>query len=298
MATIPKPGITPPAPVRLGYGTPILSPKELAINRGLFLPLGDFKEPEDHVRKRIGQTFSICGRLLTGVINGDISGLMFSGIGGVGKTFEAEKVLKQAVVDGMIDLTQHNSYLTAVELYCLLYENREGACVTLIDDCDNIWKDQKAIGVMKAALDTKLERIVHWGANSPVLRKKEYPPEFLMQGAVVFITNVDIRASIDRNDAWSRHHHALLRRITYLDMGIRTKHEVFIRLKMLMDDPNFIKTYNLTAGQIKTITEWIFSHIGQIHDLSINTVMKLAQYIQADPKDWTDLAEVTLFSRS
>lgn len=294
--TVVKGKVVPPAPSRPGVGTTII-PSRFSPTDTL-VPLGNMHEPEDQIRNRITKTFKIADKLLRGVVSGDLTGMMMSGLGGVGKTFGAEKILDEAAREGSIELTKFNTYVTPVELYKLLYDNKDITNVTIIDDCDNIWKNMQSIGILKAALDSKPERVVHWKANSHPLRKDDIPSEFLMQGAVIFITNVDLRASIDRGDAWAKHHHAILRRITYLDMGIHTKREVFVRIKQLLEDDGFVEINQLTPEINEKIIKWMLTNLEKIHSLSINTCMKLAQYIRTDPEDWEELAEVTLFRRS
>lgn len=285
------PALSPPAP-KLGAPQRQVDPFE-----NTAMPMGSTVESEDSIDLRIKRTFRVFDQMIRDIISGDCPGLVVSGAGGVGKTFLAEAALRSAAAEGLIKLDQTNTTISAVELYKLLYHNSAKGQVVMIDDCDTFWADLESLGVLKNALDSKDQRIVHWPKNSWVLNNDGIPNEFEYQGTCIFITNLDVQAMIDKGTKFSKHWFAFLSRVTYLDMGIHTKREVLVRIKQVLTETDFLAKHKLTEKQGKEMVDWISANILQIRALSIRTCLELGRFMRSDA-DWQDRAEVTLFRRS
>lgn len=299
----------PPAGVRSYIMPPLQGPAPRPSGRplgsgmkGMFddttLPDGDFKESEEAIDARITKTFRVFDKRIQRIIAGEENALVCAGAGGIGKTFGAEKALREAASENIIDLAMHNTALSAVELYQLLYRNKERGKVTLIDDCDSIWSDMESIGILKNALDTKDQRIVHWGKNSWVLDQAGTPNEYEFEGTVIFLTNLDIAKMIERHSKFQRHWHALISRATFLDMGIHSKREVLVRIKQVLRDTSFLADHHLSDEQGITMVEWLTVNLPKLRAISVRTCIELGRLIRSGDADWADDAEVLLFKRS
>ena len=121
--------------------------------------------------------------------------MIVSGPPGVGKSFGVEKVLgkhdmiatlgerpaKYQVVKGA---------MSAIGLYCKLYNYADKDNVLVFDDCDSVLLDDLSLNILKAALDSKKSRTIHWNTDSFKLRNEGVPDSFEFKGSAIFITNI------------------------------------------------------------------------------------------------------------
>ena len=114
-----------------------------------------------------------------------ISGIMICGIGGIGKTHLVIETLNEAGLEQGKDWWKNSGKSSALGVYQLLYEHRDGGIVVL-DDTD-LWNDKEAMNIMKAALDTYGERVVSW--NTKGADNMGLPRSFKTKASVIFITN-------------------------------------------------------------------------------------------------------------
>jgi hypothetical protein len=124
--------------------------------------------------------------------------LIVYGTGGIGKTFNLEKKLGEygkIGYDPELDL-QASEYdyvtitgnTTPTDLYNTMFENQKKLLV--FDDCDSLWDDQTMTNLLKGALDTTGNNLIHYG-NPKKLPDGTYPPKsFKFGGQCIFISNL------------------------------------------------------------------------------------------------------------
>lgn len=146
------------------------------------------------VKKRFGYIEKAVNMVIRGAnsqLKGTgISGLMICGMGGIGKTHLVIETLNKAGLVQGEDWWKNSGKCSALGLYQLLFEHRDGGIVVL-DDTD-LWNDKEAMNIVKAALDTYGERTVSW--NTKGAEQSGLPRSFVTKASVIFITNRDERA--------------------------------------------------------------------------------------------------------
>lgn len=255
------------------------------------VPAMSREELSAHIRKR----FNVLTTLANGITSGNVRALIVAGAAGVGKTFELEKKLKSAQIDGDIESYESiKGSISAVVLYETLYNNREAGQVLLLDDTDSVFNDDECMNLLKAALDTSTVRKISWAKASRYLGDNDIPQSFEYEGQIVFITNTSPDQVIAKGGRLAPHMSALLSRSVFLDLGIHDVASILIRVEQVLAESTLSDDLDLTKTQVKQIVTWMNDHVAQLRSVSIRTVVQLAGFIKTTD-EWEDLAEVTLF---
>lgn len=253
-------------------------------------------ESLESIMKRLHTTFRVLDRVAYGVMTGVERCLMVVGAAGVGKTHAIEEALRREAGSGRINFQSVSGTMSAISLYQLLYDNRNEGNVLLLDDCD-IFDDTEALNIMKAALDTKLCRMISWRKESSVLRANDVPNEFEYKGTMIFISNINMQREIDSGSKRAPHYNALVNRATFIDIGIHTKWEIFARINQVVTSDSFMQMNGLDHEDIQEMLEWVEDNLMAVRSLSIRTVIHLAKLVRTDPDNWIEMAEVTLLKK-
>lgn len=134
-------------------------------------------------------------------IAGTANALFVAGRGGIGKTFNVEKVLgEQGLSDGN-GYFKNTGSASAAGIYSLLFKYHDQ--IVFFDDSDDALKDQSSRNIFKAATDTKKVRKLVWnkmGANvadpdeydshEDLLEAGKIPRYFNFTGKIIFISNL------------------------------------------------------------------------------------------------------------
>ena len=103
-------------------------------------------------------------------------------------------------------------------LFIQLWEQREGGVIVL-DDSDDIFRDETALNLLKSVLDSKDQRIVSYHKLARFLEDNDIPQSFEFKGSIIFCTNIDMEAEMQKNNILSPHFHAIIDRSLYLHLS-------------------------------------------------------------------------------
>lgn len=275
-------------------------------------------ETDREIKARISERFSILQNLALDASRGNLKGLVVWGASGMGKSYEVIEVLGK---DNLMDKLSYNpdapdqnkrrigrggkfkprytivkGFSTAAALFQILYESRGENEVLVLDDIDNIYKDDDAMNLVKAALDTTGARTISW--NTMTRNPTDVPNRFDFNGSVIFITNINLQEIADRNvGPMVPHVRALLDRCLTLDLTIDTPRERLVRINQVARDLKMLKLqHGLTPKQVDEVLNWTHTHADRFRDLSLRKVGQLAN-LRKGKKDWKRVAEVTLLRR-
>jgi len=231
---------------------------------------------------------------------GDVKAMIVSGPPGVGKSFGVEKQLgkhdliatlgerapKYEVVKGA---------MSAIGLYCKLYKFADKDNVIVFDDCDSVFADELCLNILKAALDSKKTRRIHWNTDSFKLRNEGVPDSFEFKGSAIFITN--IKFDNVKSKKMRDHLEALESRCHYIDLTIDTDREKMLRIKQITED-GMLDEYALGKSVEQEIIDYIDLNKKKLRELSLRTVLKIADLAKAFPDKWEAMAENTVMRRA
>jgi hypothetical protein len=164
----------------------------------------------------------------------------------------------------------------------------------VFDDCDSIFSDELSLNILKAALDSKKRRMIHWNTDSFKLRNEGVPDSFEFKGSAIFITNIkfDNVKSAKMRD----HLSALESRCHYIDLAIDTDREKLLRIKQITND-GMLDEYALSEEVVQEILDFIDINKKKLRELSLRTVLKVADLAKAFPDKWEAMAENTVMKR-
>lgn len=250
----------------------------------------------EDIAKDIHDRFDTLDTLIAGVIDGHIRSMAISGAAGIGKTYGTMKQLEEAKADGRINkFTKLSGYCTPIGLYVNLWEHQNAGDVLLLDDIDP-FDNMEALNVLKAALDTSGVRNISWNSASAYLRDNGVDKNFEFNGTVIFITNMNFDEMIEKANKLSPHFAAFVNRCVYLDLGIHTNEEILIRINQVVESSNIMKSLHVEEYK-DDILEWLEDNRDNVRNISVRTIIRLAEYIRTSPTKWRTIAKTTLIKR-
>ena len=168
--------------------------------------------------------FNNLERLTKMVGRGIQPSLVITGGAGLGKTYLVKKTLTEMGLEEAKQFVHFKGRATAAGLFVTLYENCDK--IIVLDDCDSVFKDDDAVNILKAALDSYDTRKLSYISTKPL--KDAYgdpvPRHFEFTGKIIFISNI----------AQSRLDEAIKSRSFVSDISMNTE-QMFKRIDDLKD---------------------------------------------------------------
>lgn len=259
------------------------------------------KETDEQIIERLRERFQFLEDMTRATKSGDVRAMIVSGPPGVGKSFGVEKQLSKH--DLIADLAGDDSMrkyevikgaMSPIGLYCKLYEHRNKDHVVVFDDCDSIFSDELSLNILKAALDSKKVRTINWNTDSYKLHNSGIPDRFQFAGSAIFITN--IKFDNVRSKKMRDHLEALESRCHYIDLTIDTDHEKLLRINQIVQD-GMLDEYGFDKQVVSDIVDFVDTNKNRLRELSLRTVLKIADLAKAFPDRWNVMAENTVMRR-
>jgi hypothetical protein len=257
------------------------------------------EETDEETIDRLRERFDMLEDMTRATKKGDVKAMIVSGPPGVGKSFGVEKVLgKHDIISTLGDRPAKyevvKGAMSAIGLYCKLYKHADKDNVLVFDDCDSIFADELSLNILKAALDSKKTRRIHWNTDSFKLRNEGVPDSFEFKGSAIFITN--IKFDNVKSKKMRDHLEALESRCHYIDLTIDTEREKMLRIKQITKD-GMLAEYALGAEVEQEIVDFVDVNKKKLRELSLRTVLKVADLAKAFPEKWEAMAENTVMKR-
>ena len=256
------------------------------------------KETDEEILNRLRDRFEILDDMTRAVKKGDVRAMIVTGPPGVGKSYGVEKVLSRhdtfATVANDEKLKKYEvvkGAMSAIGLYSKLYEYSDKKCILVFDDCDSVLLDDLSLNILKAALDTSKRRMIHWNTDSRLLRSEGVPNSFEFKGGAIFITN--IKFDHVKSKKLQDHLEALESRCHYLDLTIDTQREKVLRIKQVVTECGMLDDYELTDAHKLEVVEFVDANKNRMRELSLRTVLKVADLHVSFPDKWKSVAEMT-----
>lgn len=257
------------------------------------------KETTQQAMDRIAGRFAVLDQMTDAVANGTVRGLIVSGPPGVGKSFGVETILDEydamSKVGGQPPRTEVvKGSMTPIGLYQTLFNNSNKGDILVFDDCDSILFDEVCLNMLKAVLDSGKKRTISWKAESQALRREGIPDRFEFRGGCIFITNVNFENV--RSKKIQDHLAALMSRCHYVDLGMDTIEDKFLRINQIVRD-GMLKEYGFSKEFEKEIIDFMIKHSARLREISLRMVLKIADLAQMDFDNWKEISESTCMKR-
>ena len=254
------------------------------------------EETDEEVIERMRKRFAILDDMTKATKRGDVRAMIVSGPPGVGKSYGVETVLDRYGTVSTLGNTAPKyevckGAMSPIGLYCKLYKLSAKDNVIVFDDCDSILLDDLSLNILKAALDSKKTRRICWNTDSHMLRREGVPDTFEFAGSVIFITN--IKFDNVKSKKLRDHLEALESRCHYIDLTIDTLREKLLRIQQIVKD-GMLNTYALPEGTQQEVVQYIWDNKRRLREISLRTVLKIADLAKAFPDTWKDMAGSTV----
>jgi hypothetical protein len=256
------------------------------------------EETDEETIERIRERFDMLKDMTKAVKKGAVRAMIVSGPPGVGKSHGVEEVLER--YDTLETLGASKKYdvvkgaMSPIGLYVKLFNYKEKDQVLVFDDCDAIFEEPLALNILKAALDSKKKRTIHWNTDSFKLRNEGVPDSFEFKGSAIFITNLDFHDV--KSKKIRSHLEALESRCHYMDLTITTEREKMLRIAQVIKD-GMLDSYKLDDEVKDEIIDFVDINKKRLRELSLRTVLKVADLAVAFPSKWEAMAENTVMKR-
>ena len=254
------------------------------------------EETDEETVERLRERFEMLEDMTRATKKGDVRSMIVSGPPGVGKSFGVEKVLgKHDLIATLGDKPPKyeivKGAMSAIGLYCKLYNFADKDNVLVFDDCDSVLLDDLSLNILKAALDSKKTRRIHWNTDSFKLRNEGVPDSFEFKGSAIFITN--IKFDNVKSKKLRDHLEALESRCHYIDLTIDTLREKLLRIQQIVKD-GMLNSYALPQETQTEVVQYIWDNKRRLREISLRTVLKIADLAKAFPSTWKDMASSTV----
>ncbi len=259
-------------------------------------------ETDEEIIERSRMRFQILKDMTKAVKEGDVRAMIVTGPPGVGKSYGVEEVLSK---DDLFDTLGNRKpkyeivkgAMSAIGLYSKLYKYSDSKSILVFDDCDSILLDDVALNILKAALDSSKKRTISWNTDSRLLRTEGVPDKFEFKGGAIFITNLKFENV--RSKKLQEHLAALESRCHYIDLRMDTDREKMLRIKQIVfhpegDHPGMLDSYEFTDEQKNEVVSFIDEHRATMRELSLRTVLKVADLRKSFPNTWKEMSKVTV----
>ena len=257
------------------------------------IPLNVSNETDDQVEDRIAERFDILEMLADSCIAGDSRALIVSGPAGLGKSYTVEKKLEAWDPNGR-NYAITKGYVRATGLVKLLYAYREAGQVLVFDDADAIFFDDISLNLLKAVCDTTERRVVSWLSEGKLLDEDTgelVPRSFVFEGSIIFISNYDFDAMIDRGHKLAPHLQAMVSRAHYLDLAMKTRRDYLVRIRQVVAQG--LLSHLDIDEQVDVLT-FIEAYADSLRELSLRMALKVASIRKTNNNgNWEKVCKVT-----
>lgn len=251
-------------------------------------------ETDDEIETKLSDRFEILETMTNAAIAGDARAVIVSGPAGLGKSYTVEKALESWDPSGL----NHRivkGYIKAPGLYKLLYTHRAPGQVLILDDADEVFFDDTAINLLKAACDSTDRRIISYITEGTLIDEEtaeRMPKSFQFEGTVIFITNYDFDSMIERGSKLAPHLQALVSRAHYIDMAMKNRRDYIIRIRQVVRE-GLLSKIGLDDVAQQEVIDFIEVNQDRLRELSLRMVLKVGAIRRKGASNWSKVARIT-----
>jgi hypothetical protein len=250
-------------------------------------------ETDAEIEAKLASRFSILNIMAEGCTNQTIRSLIVSGPAGLGKSYTVEETLKSWDPDES-QWTLIKGYIRPTGLFKLIYEIRPPGNVIVFDDADAVFGDETSLNMLKAVCDSSDRRRVSYMSEFRLISDESaemLPKQFDFEGTIIFITNYDFDAMVEKGHKLSPHFQALVSRSHYVDLAMKTKRDYLIRIKQVARD-GLLTQAGLNQTEGAEVLSFIEDNYERMRELSLRMAQKVAS-VRKLGANWEEIARVT-----
>jgi hypothetical protein len=220
--------------------------------------------------------------------DGKCRSLIVNGPPGVGKSYAVGQFLQKHVSQKHKTISGH---MTLLSLYAALYHHKDAGRVLVLDDVDSVFGKVEGLNLLKAAMDTKSTRNIHWESSSAMLNAMGLPTSFVFKGSVILITNVGFGGASHKCMA---HLNALKDRSYCIPIADSGEDSCFKQICYMVLKRNMLKPYGFSKTVETQLLNYVAKNRNRLYTVSLRTMVKLADTYQNNPSNWRAMADAGL----
>jgi hypothetical protein len=255
-------------------------------------------ETDSEIASKLTERFQILEDLAKAATSGEIKALIVSGPAGLGKSYTVEQVISAFDPDGI--RSEHiKGYARATGLFKTLYRRRNKGDIIVFDDADAIFFDDVSLNLLKAATDSSDRRTISWLSEAKFEDDDGdiLPRRFEFKGTIIFITNLDFDAMIDKGHKLAPHMQALISRAHYVDLAMKTRRDYYIRIKQVVAT-GLLSKAGYDHNEEHDVMSFIDCYFDKLRETSLRVVLKVAALRKSNPQRFESMARVTVCRNS
>lgn len=283
------------------------APRQAIANRIVTTPTNVVPQlTDDELLAQMQERAMMMREIMEGATFGEFPAVVCAGGPGMGKSYTAEEILRTAAQDpqrGTRYKIVQGGRMTPVELYDMLYQYRMKGNVLVLDDSDTILAEEQGIMLLKAALDSKQIRTLSWRSQGA----KKAPEEYEFSGSVIFLTNQNFSAQIDKGDISNmnkrqQHLAAIRSRVTYLDLMMGTRRAQWLWTFNQITKQRILEKQGLRAHEQAEVLSFIRENVDNLMEVSIRSAVNMIPFVlmhRRDPsKEWRKRVAIVQFRQN
>lgn len=236
--------------------------------------------------------FNTLEKAALGVAYGYSRALVVSGPAGIGKSFGIDAAIGD-IPDSDINNTFITGHCTPTGLYATLYNYRFAGCTIVFDDSDAIFHNEVSLGILKHALDMKAKRKISWLSKAEILddEGEVIPNNFIFEGSIIFISNLNLTSIAESNNKLSAHISAIISRALYMDCYsiFKNDNDYILRIGYLKD--SIFNNEGIDVIGRDLIMGYITDNAKNMRELSLRMISKLCHvYKISGANDFVEMA--------
>jgi len=247
-------------------------------------------ESDSEAAARIAERFEVFDIIAEACILQNTKAMVVSGAPGLGKSHQIGEKLESLL--GEDQYTCIKGYVRPTGLLKLLYQYRHPNSVIVFDDADSILADEVGLNLIKAICDTTSKRLVSWLSEGMLFCEatgERIPKTFEFNGSIIFITNLDMDAMVQKKHKMAPHLAALLSRAHYVDLTLKTRKDFMIRIMQVI--PKMLA--HMAPNERKDVENYLRNNFESLRELSLRSALKIASLRTSSDK-WKRICDVTM----
>lgn len=240
----------------------------------------------------IEQNNDVIEKYVKSVAAGDFGSLIISGPPGIGKTYTVDRLLQEYVPEKYKLVTGH---MTPLSLYANMYNYRASGHILVLDDVDSVFSDVTGLNLLKAAMDTKVVRNIHWESSSKLLAHMGLPPNFEFKGSIILISNIGFKSASNKLKV---HLDAVKDRTFTVQVSDGSNEDLYKQVCFMVLKRGLLDSYELDTQESKTLLDYLGERLDSFNTVSLRLALNLATLMKTNPTDWRAMANSGLASLS
>lgn len=247
---------------------------------------------DEEILSEIRNKFHMLSLLSQAAAKGQIRSMIVTGSAGTGKSWTVQQAIRAQEREhpGFCCQTIKGS-ITPVMLYIALFETHSKGNVLILDDADMVFEDVETLNLLKAATESQKRRSVSYKKMNMALEAAGIPTQFDYEGTIIILSNIDLEDA--RNKKLSPHFEAIISRAHFISTVFKSAREKLLRIISVIEDENLLDEY-IPKSEHKKIVDFIKTNENKFKELSLRTVVKLAELYSSFGKNWENMARATI----